>query len=179
MTPALRVEPMTRSTLPLANAPLPAFPVSGRAVSRLEEGVWRCEWDESAPARMKRYPAEDYTDWLGDEGRQVLLALTETGACAGLLAVSAAWNGWGWIDCLYVHAPWRGRGAVEMLFRAAEAWARERRLIGLGLETQDINLPACRFYARMGMVLSGANGMVYRGFPEAKGETALYWYLPF
>ena len=62
---------------------------------------------------------------------------------------------------------------------AAEAWAREKRLIGLGLETQDINLPACRFYARMGMVLGGANGMVYRGFPEAKGETALYWYLPF
>lgn len=31
----------------------------------------------------------------------------------------------------------------------------------------------------MGMVLGGANGMVYRGFPETKGETALYWYMPF
>lgn len=176
----MQIETVTRETLALINEETPAFPVVGRAVPRLEKGVWSCTYELLPPGAWKRYPAEDYTSYLRSEQKQAFLARTEAGECAGFLAISASWNGYGWIDELYVHAPWRGQGVAERLFQAARQWAQEKRLIGLGLETQDNNLPACRFYTRMGMRLGGANSMVYQRFGgDIAGETALYWYMLF
>jgi GNAT superfamily N-acetyltransferase len=67
----------------------------------------------------------------------------------------------------------RGRGVGSGLFRAAEAWARARGCRRMKMETQDINVPACRFYARRGFVLRAADRFAYRGFPA---ETQLLWY---
>ncbi len=176
----IRLEEMTPETLPLVNAQTPAFPVVGRVLPRLENGAWSYTWEPLPPGEMKCYPQEDYTSYLNREDRRVFLALTEAGQCAGYLAVSTSWNGWGWVDCLYVHAPWRGQGVAKRLFSTAVDWAKEKRMLGLGLETQDNNLPACRFYARMGMKLGGANSMLYKRFGgRIAEETALYWYLSF
>ncbi len=176
----IRIEEMTSETLPLVNAQTPAFPVVGRVLPRLENGGWNYTWEPLPPGEMKCYSQEDYTSYLNREDRRVFLALTEAGKCAGYLALSSGWNGWGWVDNLYVYAPWRGQGIAQRLFSAAVQWAREKHRIGLGLETQDNNLPACRFYARMGMTLGGANTMLYKVFGGgAARETALYWYLLF
>ena len=43
----------------------------------------------------------------------------------------------------------------------------------LKVETQSINVTACRFYARQGFVLRSARSGVY---PELKGEIQLLWY---
>ena len=59
------------------------------------------------------------------------------------------------------------------LFRAAEAWSRDRGCRQLKIETQNINVPACRFYLRQGCVLGGINRFAYREFPE---EVQLLWY---
>ena len=66
----------------------------------------------------------------------------------------------------------RGRGVGSALFRAAEDWARARGCKQLTIETQNINVPACRFYARQGCVLVAVNRLAY---PELPGETQLLW----
>ncbi|HEX2187374.1 MAG TPA: GNAT family N-acetyltransferase, partial [Longimicrobiaceae bacterium] len=47
----------------------------------------------------------------------------------------------------------RGRGIGAALFHAAEAWARARGCRRLWVETQNVNVAACRFYARQGCAL--------------------------
>ncbi|MEM1446495.1 MAG: GNAT family N-acetyltransferase [Planctomycetota bacterium] len=66
----------------------------------------------------------------------------------------------------------RGRGAGSTLFAACERWARDRGGIELKIETQDINVPACRFYARQTCVLFEVHHDMY---PEHPGETQLIW----
>ncbi len=67
----------------------------------------------------------------------------------------------------------RGQGAGFALFRAVEAWAAARGCRQLKIETQNINVPACRFYARQGCVLGAINRFAYREFPD---EVQLLWY---
>lgn len=67
----------------------------------------------------------------------------------------------------------RGRGVGAALFRAAEAWAAARGCRRLKIETQNVNLPACRFYARQGCVLGGIHRFAY---PELPHEVQLLWY---
>ncbi len=66
----------------------------------------------------------------------------------------------------------RGQGVGSALFRAAETWASERACRQLKVETQNINIPACRFYARQGCVLHAAHQGAY---PEFPGEIQLLW----
>lgn len=67
----------------------------------------------------------------------------------------------------------RGRGVGAALFRAAEARAAARGCLQLKVETQNINVPACRFYARQGCELGAANRFAYPEFPD---EVQLLWY---
>lgn len=67
----------------------------------------------------------------------------------------------------------RGRGVGSALFRAAEAWSSAKGCRLLKIETQNINAPACEFYAARGCVLGGLNLFAY---PELPGEVQLLWY---
>ena len=67
----------------------------------------------------------------------------------------------------------RGRGVGAALFRAAEAWAAARGCTRLKVETQNVNLPACRFYARQGCVLGAIHRFAY---PDLPHEAMLLWY---
>ena len=67
----------------------------------------------------------------------------------------------------------RGRGVGAALFRAAEAWARGRGCGQMKIETQNINVPACRFYARMGCELGAIHRFAY---PDLPHEVQLMWY---
>lgn len=60
----------------------------------------------------------------------------------------------------------------SVLFGAAEAWARTRGCHELKVETQNINVPACRLYARSGCTLETVDPFAYRDFP---GEIQLIW----
>lgn len=74
---------------------------------------------------------------------------------------------------LRVAARARQQGVGQRLFHAAEAWAISRGCRDLEVETQNINLPACRFYARQGCVLAGIQRFAYSAFPD---ETQLLWH---
>jgi GNAT superfamily N-acetyltransferase len=67
----------------------------------------------------------------------------------------------------------RGQGVGAALFRAAEAWARARGCRQMKIETQNVNVPACRFYARMGCELGSIDRFAYPGLPN---EARLTWY---
>lgn len=67
----------------------------------------------------------------------------------------------------------RSQGIGSMLLRAAEAWAVKMGCRELKVETQNINVPACRFYARHGLVLTSVQPSAYPEFPD---EIRLLWY---
>lgn len=67
----------------------------------------------------------------------------------------------------------RGRGVGTALVRAAESWASANGATSMKIETQNINVPACRFYERRGYVLRAANPGAYSIFPD---EIQLLWY---
>ena len=73
---------------------------------------------------------------------------------------------------LRVHPDYRGQGVGSRLFDAAVAWARERGCRCLKIETQNTNVPACRFYAKQGCVLVTINRVAYDMFPD---EVELVW----
>lgn len=66
----------------------------------------------------------------------------------------------------------RRSGVGAALFRASETWARERECNALEVETQQVNVPACRFYARMGCSLAAVDRYAYADLPE---EAQLIW----
>jgi GNAT superfamily N-acetyltransferase len=67
----------------------------------------------------------------------------------------------------------RGGGVGSLLFGAVEDWARRRGCAQLKIETQNINVPACHFYARMACTLGSIDRHAYPELPE---ETQLVWY---
>ena len=69
------------------------------------------------------------------------------------------------------HARRLGVGAA--LFRASEAWALKRNCVALEIETQQVNVPACHFYVRMGCSLAAIDRNAYDEQPE---EVQLIWH---
>jgi ribosomal protein S18 acetylase RimI-like enzyme len=68
----------------------------------------------------------------------------------------------------------RGQGIGSALMSAAAAWAEERQATWLKIETQNINVAACRFYAAQGCRLGAIHRYAYRELPD---EVQLLWYL--
>lgn len=80
------------------------------------------------------------------------------------------------LACLWdlrVHSGFRNKGIGHQLFARALAWSAERGCRRFKVETQNINVPACRFYARQGCQLGAINRYAY---PETMNETQLIWY---
>jgi GNAT superfamily N-acetyltransferase len=80
------------------------------------------------------------------------------------------------LACLWdlrVSPEFRGRKFGHRLFTAALAWAKERNCRQLKVETQNINVPACRFYAAQGCALGQIDRFAY---PESMNEVRLVWY---
>jgi GNAT superfamily N-acetyltransferase len=67
----------------------------------------------------------------------------------------------------------RSAGTGTMVFRAVESWARDRGCRTLKIETQNINVPACRFYRRMGCTLGAIDRFAYDDLPD---EVQLMWF---
>ena len=67
----------------------------------------------------------------------------------------------------------RSAGTGTTLFHAVEIWARARGCRRLKIETQNINVPACRFYRRMGCTLGNIDRFAY---PDLPAEVQLTWF---
>lgn len=78
---------------------------------------------------------------------------------------------------LRVNSASRGQGVGKALFQHAAAWSRARGCRQLKIETQNINVHACRFYASQGAVLGDLRRFAYADDPRVANEIQLNWYL--
>ena len=76
---------------------------------------------------------------------------------------------------LRVHPDHRGTGVGRKLFEAAVDWGRRHGCIEIKIETQNTNVPACRFYARQRCRLGAIISNAYAEFPD---ELQLIWRMP-
>lgn len=67
---------------------------------------------------------------------------------------------------------YRKMGIGSAILSAAMNWASERGCVALKIETQNVNVPACHFYARMGCRLAAIDPFAY---PDLPGEVQFIW----
>lgn len=67
-------------------------------------------------------------------------------------------------------------GIGTALFAEAVRWSKERGAKQLRVETQNVNVPACRFYVRQGCKLAQIDRFHYTD-PQVAQEVMLVWYL--
>jgi GNAT superfamily N-acetyltransferase len=67
----------------------------------------------------------------------------------------------------------RGAGLGSALFQAAADWAVARGCGWLKIETQNVNVAACRFYRKMGCTLGAIDRFAYPDLPD---EVQLLWW---
>jgi GNAT superfamily N-acetyltransferase len=101
--------------------------------------------------------------------------------------VGAATGAWGTADLdmlesrtdlavlwdIRVAPAFRGRGIGRALFEAVQVWALARACRELKVETQNVNVAACRFYAALGCQLRIVREEAY---PDCPGEAQFLWY---
>ena len=75
---------------------------------------------------------------------------------------------------LRVKAERQRHGIGQQLVRQAASWATQRNCQVMKIETQNNNVPACRFYSACGCRLGGVHSGAYAELPD---EVMLLWYL--
>ena len=73
-----------------------------------------------------------------------------------------------------VRRKYRRSGIGSQLFDKCAELAKRQGCTRLKIETQDINVPACRFYAAKGCELRGIHHGMYAEYPD---DVQFLWYL--
>jgi ribosomal protein S18 acetylase RimI-like enzyme len=110
------------------------------------------------------------------QGDGLHLVVEWCGGIAGVLdATPQEWNNTAWVWNIMLNEEIRGQGVGRALFDRVVSWARQRGYRALVFETQTNNVPACKFYARMGCVLEGLRDTYYTNEDIQRGEVAIFW----
>lgn len=105
-----------------------------------------------------------------------VVAESASGALAGFAAVQLQrWNRSAELSALFVAPGSRARGLGRTLLNAALEFARSERARCLTLETQTSNVPAIRFYQRMGFRFCGIHTALYDPAAVAPEEVAVFF----
>jgi GNAT superfamily N-acetyltransferase len=111
---------------------------------------------------------------------------SDFGEAVGGAAVARSTNGTDILDSrsdsaalwdIRVRPTYQRHGVATALFRAAARWAKSNGCSKLRIETQNVNVAACRFYAKLGCVLDRIDRLAYRQWPEIVDEVMLVWRL--
>ena len=162
------------------------------SIERSGEGIemgWRLV-EQPLPLPFTRGAGYDFDAALQDEIRE-RLAVAEQGEAyqrvadfegrlIGLVEVEIQeWNNSAQLSNLMIDADYRGQGLGRRLWHRAVDFARQSDVRAILIETQNTNVAACRFYARMGCQLSGLHEAYYAGAPgQVSDEIALFWSYP-
>jgi ribosomal protein S18 acetylase RimI-like enzyme len=173
------IRQMDEQTLPNVDQCDSTFTLASRLVLSAEEG--KISYTVvSIPPRQKSYPPEpkDYREYLTDPDKAIFFAYAD-GDLAGQIRMVKWWNAYAYVDDIAVEPRFRKHGVGRALLERGIEWARTKGFPGVMLETQDINVPACRLYQRCGFELGGFDRNLYKALNPSTDEIALYWYLVF
>lgn len=146
-------------------------PVSPAFVKNYDAGIdpekgfdWAEKWDISNWGFFGAYHGETLVGCA-----TVAYDTEQVNMLEGRTDISVLWD-------IRVAPSYRGEGVGTGLFTTAAEWSKSKGVNGLKIETQNINVAACHFYAKMGCHLAAINTLAYPSLPE---EIQLIWYLPF
>lgn len=160
--------------------------ISALDTSFVTDRVLRVRWRDLSVALVEE-PVEpplrkDYgriTDDAELEAMTWALVAAGEGEVLGFAAGRLAeWNRRAEVRHLYVAPGHRGRGVGTALLDALERCARAAGARCLWVETQNVNLPAARFYLRRGFVFCGLDESLYDSTGPAAAEVALFFARP-
>lgn len=140
------------------------------------EAPWLKDYDACSDNRPAGWAAKfDTSSWgllFAIEGREAIGAAVLAFDTPGLdmldrrRDLAVLWD-------LRVAPEARGQGVGAALFGEARRWAKARGCTQLKIETQNINVGACRFYARQGCTLGAIDRFAYPDLPD---EVQLLWF---
>jgi streptothricin acetyltransferase len=169
---------MTHTNIKDFNNSNESFLIFGRIIPKYENDKWSYTEEIFTEKYYKQYENEDIDTSYIDNRYKAVYLYYDNSKCIGQIRLRSHWNGYAYIEDIAVAKNWRQKGIGTELLKKAGEWARENNFIGLMLETQDVNLSACRFYARNNFVIGSVDNMLYSKFPAAN-EKAIFWYQKF
>jgi ribosomal protein S18 acetylase RimI-like enzyme len=117
-------------------------------------------------------PLEEYQT-IVSEGFS--LAAYEEGQIVGIaLATPQDWNGSLWIHEFHVLEAYQGKSIGRALMEAMAEKAKVANLRIMYCETQNTNVPAIRFYRKLGFHMEALNLSLYTNEDYPDGEIALF-----
>ena len=134
------------------------------------------EWLDDAGSNSARWDKSNWAFFLARDG----------GRAVGGAVVASDTDGVWMLDGrddladlwdIRVRSDRKRAGVGKALFERAVEWSRNRGLKQLKIETQNTNVPACRFYESMGCELRGMVRHAYAATPEVADEVMLLWWL--
>ena len=140
----------------------------------LVEPAWIKDYDGGEPpTRWLRWNTTNwriFSAFAGSErvgGAVVVHDSPELDFLEGRKDVAALWD-------IRVAPERRGQGIGSMLFKRVVGYARRLGCVELKIETQDVNVRACNFYAKQGCRLVNVIPDAYPGWPD---EVEFDWML--
>ena len=137
------------------------------------------QYDGEKPTRWtKRFDISKWGFFLAFDGNQpvggiaVAFCSPKVNMLEGRTDLAALWD-------IRVHPDYRRQGIGTSLFQRASEWAKAKGCRQLKIETQNVNVGACKFYAGQGCQLGTINRYGYTHPPELQHEVMLLWYLAF
>lgn len=149
------------ATAVLVEKPVPEPWIKDYDAIKGEEPIrWAEQWDISNWGMLV---AQEDERWIGG----CVLAYNTDGVhkLEGRDDITVLWD-------LRVHPDFRRQGIGKRLLAAACEWAKGRKCTELKIETQNINVNACKFYKKQGCQLYKINRHAYKNFPD---EIELIW----
>jgi len=150
-----------------------------RLVERAAGKPYLKDYDACAWGVMSWAERFDVSRWLfllasdGDEpvgGATVASRSPNVTMLAGRDDLAVLWD-------LRVHPDRRREGIGTRLFERAAGWAGRQGCKQLKIETQNVNVPACRFYRARGCQLGAIDRYGYAADPRVAHEAMLIWHL--
>jgi GNAT superfamily N-acetyltransferase len=156
----------------------PANGLGGIQLTPQPVSPYRKDYDALGPPRLwlAEFNTANWSFFLALEGETPLgaaaVAWNTNGVnmLEGRRDLSVLWD-------IRVSPAQRGKGIGKALLAHAADWSRQRGCAMLKIETQNVNLAACRFYASQGCILGDIRRFAYRDVPAVADEVQLNWYL--
>jgi streptothricin acetyltransferase len=152
------------------------FTIFGKIIPEFKNNCWKFYEELLDKPFEYKYPIddEDYSTYIKNDDKNIYLYYDKN-ECIGQIILKKYWNKYTYIEDISVLKKFRRKGIGHSLMDSAQKWTKDKKLNGIMLETQDVNIAACKFYENYGFILGGIDTMLYANFDNAY-QKALFWY---